>query len=235
MISALDWHPVSNLLLSCSVDRGIIVWENDGKNNFAPQMGVVKEKMANLDASWNMRGDKYCVGSSSGHVYVGKYYADNNFWVAHSVKGKPIHKASVVCVRFDPLSSRAVVSASLDGSVMITSAFYEDVDSISTEGPFGSVSTFGENLHSISSNTWINGLAFSPNSKILSYVTHDCEINFVDVTECGTESKNKPKSEKVLHKGNPHMNCLFIDDQTLIASGFDKIPYIYKLNGAEWK
>ena len=29
VISAMDWHPQTNLLLSCSVDRGIIVWTHD--------------------------------------------------------------------------------------------------------------------------------------------------------------------------------------------------------------
>jgi WD40 repeat protein len=91
-------------------------------------MGVIQEKMANLDASWNKNGDKYCVGSSSGNVYVGRYYADNNFWVAHSISKKPMHKASVVCVKFDSMSGRAVASASLDGSVYITSSYYEDLD-----------------------------------------------------------------------------------------------------------
>ena len=133
-------------------------------------MGVIQEKMANLDASWNKAGNKYCVGSSSGNVYVGRYYADNNFWVAHAITKKPIHKASVVCVRFD-CSGRAVASASLDGSVSIISSYHEDLDQGSTEGPFGSVASFGDTLLSISSATWINGLAFSPNSKILAYVT----------------------------------------------------------------
>tara|TARA_B110000285_G_scaffold220463_1_gene272240 strand:- start:528 stop:932 length:405 start_codon:yes stop_codon:yes gene_type:complete len=134
-------------------------------------MGVNQEKMANLDGVWNTKGDKYAVASSSGNVYVGQYYADNNFWVAHSVTKKPLHKASVVCVRFDPQSGRVVASASLDGSVIITSAYREDLDAGSTAGPFGKVSSFGECLLSISSPVWINGLAFSYDSKVLSYVS----------------------------------------------------------------
>jgi NDP-sugar pyrophosphorylase family protein len=39
----------------------------------------------------------------------------------------------------------------------------------------------------------------------------------------------------VLHKGNPHMNCQFVNNTTLIASGFDKVPFIYKLEGSQWK
>ena len=170
-------------------------------------MGVNQEKMANLDGVWNTKGDKYAVAASSGNVYVGRYHADNNFWVAHAVTKKSLHKASVVCVRFDPQSGRVVASASLDGSVTITSAYLEDLDKDSTAGPFGNVTAkFGESLMSISSSSWINGLAFSFDSKLLSYVSQDCEINFVDVTECAG-GKSKPKSEKVLHRGNPHMNC----------------------------
>lgn len=118
-ILSLDWHPKTNLLLSASADRGIIVWTMGSDNTeWLPQLGVIKEQRANLDGSWNFRGDKFCVGSSSGKVYVGTFSKDNNFWVAHSVVSKkPIHKASVTCVRFDPGSSRVICSASLDGTV----------------------------------------------------------------------------------------------------------------------
>ena len=46
IISSLDWHPTTNLLLSASTDRGVIVWEqgkNDEKHDFQPQMGMIKE------------------------------------------------------------------------------------------------------------------------------------------------------------------------------------------------
>ena len=114
VIMSLDWHPTTNLILSASADRGVIVW--DPKNNFTPQMGMIKEMKANLDASWNTRGDKFCVGSSSGHIYIGTFSEANNFWVAHPLSKKGVHKASVVSVKFDSLSSRVVASASLDGT-----------------------------------------------------------------------------------------------------------------------
>jgi WD40 repeat protein len=76
VIMSLDWHPTTNLLLSASADRGVIVWNQEGQSaNFTPQMGMIKEMKANLDASWNTRGDKFCVGSSSGFVYIGTYSA----------------------------------------------------------------------------------------------------------------------------------------------------------------
>jgi len=42
VITALKWHPVTDLLISASADRGVIVWKQEGKD-FQPQMGMVKE------------------------------------------------------------------------------------------------------------------------------------------------------------------------------------------------
>lgn len=38
-----------------------------------------------------------------------------------------------------------------------------------------------------------------------------------------------------MHNGNPHLSCMFLNEETLIASGFDKIPYMYKKEGGAWK
>ena len=111
-----------------------------------PNLCAVKELKSNLFASWNARGDKFCVGGSSGHVFVGSYNVELNFWVAQSQTeepplGKPLHKASVNTVRFDPGSGRVVASASCDGSVIITSSYNPDLDEgdSSAYGPFASV------------------------------------------------------------------------------------------------
>ena len=125
MITSLEWHPTTGLLLSASADRGVIVWKQEG-TDFLPQLGMIKEQRANLDSAWNSRGDKFAIASSSGCVYVGTYFEENNFWVAHTVSkasNKPIHKASAICANFDPLSSRVVLSSSLDGTVQITTCY----------------------------------------------------------------------------------------------------------------
>jgi len=38
-----------------------------------------------------------------------------------------------------------------------------------------------------------------------------------------------------MHNGNPHLHCNFLDDENLVATGFDKVPYIYKKQGATWQ
>lgn len=85
-------------------------------------------------------------------------------------------------------------------------------------------------------NGWVNHVAFTPDATTICYISHDCELNFADVSEAGGDKKTKPKtSVKVLHTGNPHLSCTFLDDNTLVATGFDKVPFIYKKEGTDWK
>ena len=73
-VTALEWNPKDpNLLLSVSADRATIVWKKQPDENYLPQMGIIPEKRANMCANWNMRGDKFIVGTSSGNLYVSTY------------------------------------------------------------------------------------------------------------------------------------------------------------------
>jgi WD40 repeat protein len=76
-VSSLDWNPTTGLLLSASTDRGVIVWqESKDINGMRPQLAVIKETKSNIDASWNSLGNKFCVGASSGNVFIGSYDSD---------------------------------------------------------------------------------------------------------------------------------------------------------------
>ena len=175
-MNSLEWHPVTGNLLSSSTDRGIIVWSRNAQhgNKLMPNLCAVKELKSNLFASWNGRGDKFCVGGSSGHVFVGAYNDQLNFWVALSQTeepplGKPLHKASVLCTRFDPGSGRVVASASADGTVLITSAFNEVLDTDGS-GPFAGVTAeAGTVLFRMKSSVWNNTLSFSPSGATLAF------------------------------------------------------------------
>jgi len=73
-LESLDWNPVSGLLLSSSTDRGVIVWEESKEvGGLKPQLAVVKETKANIDAAWNHKGNKFVVGAASGHVFIGTF------------------------------------------------------------------------------------------------------------------------------------------------------------------
>ena len=228
-------------MLSSSADRGIIVWNwsQNAQNKLLPTLCAVKELKANLDAAWNHRGDKYCIGASSGHVFMGTYNTDLQFWVAISQTeepplGKPLHKDSVTSVRFDPGSGRVIASASCDGKVLVTSAFDEQLDKDGS-GPFAGVTDeSGEILFTFKSNCWNNTLAFSQSGSTLAFASHDCEMHFVEFTAEIVASKSKPSSKKVSYKGQPILNGCFVKEDTYIGCGFDNCPLIFKKEGDKW-
>ena len=139
-----------------------------------PSLCNIKELKSNLDAAWNTEGNKFCVGASSGHVFVGSYDSDVQFWVATSLTGdpafsKPLHKASVMSVRFDPGSSRVVASASADGIVQISSCFDAETATPGT-GPFAEVELeYGTKIFQFNSKCWNNTLSFNQSGEWLAF------------------------------------------------------------------
>lgn len=198
-------------------------------------MCAVKELKSNLFASWNHRGDKFCVGGSSGHVFIATFNDQLNFWLAASQTeepplGKPLHKASVTCVRFDPGSGRAVASCSADGTVVIASA-YNEIDTDGS-GPFAGVTDeAGTPIFKFKTNVWNNTLAFSPSGNSLAFASHNCEMHFMDFTADGVNSKTKPATKRVVYSGNPILTGMFISENTYIGCGFDNAPLIFKRQG----
>lgn len=80
-----------------------------------------------------------------------------------------MHKASVICVRFDPLSSRVVASASADGFVYISTAYEASLDT-SGSGPFANIQNDDvEILYKFNTNSWNNVLSFSPDAATLVF------------------------------------------------------------------
>jgi WD40 repeat protein len=101
-------------------------------------------------------------------------------------------------------------------------------DGAEGKGPFGKVTSFGETLMSFTVIGWVNTVQFSPDATTLAYATHDCEVNFVDV------SGAKEKPDKVLFKGNPFLTGHFVNSTTFIACGYDKAPFLFKKTGSSW-
>ena len=115
----------------------------------------------------------------------------------------------------DPQSSRVCASASTDGKCYITSCYVKGVDTDSN-GPFGSVTSFGEKLISLSAVGWINCVTFSPSATTLCFASHDGELNFADVTKAALKEKSKP--DKVFYKGNPFLSGVFLNESKNILN-----------------
>jgi len=38
-----------------------------------------------------------------------------------------------------------------------------------------------------------------------------------------------------MHTGNPHLHCMFVAEDKVVATGFDKVPYMYENKGGKWE
>lgn len=235
LVTALDWHPKTNLLLSCSSDRGIIVWKEDKSQKYMPQLCNIKELKANTDASWSPRGDKFVVGAASGMVFVGTYNDAVGLWIAVSqTDSKSLHDSPVTCVRFDPLAGRVVVSASTDGVVYVTSSYLEDLDGNGAgEGVWGKV-VDTEVLFKLKCSEWVNTVSFSPSGSCIAFATHDSIMHFFDITEKNALERSKPSGEKFSYKGAPLLTGCFISEDAYVGSGYDKTPILFQRKNGKW-
>ena len=98
LISAIDWHPTSNYIVTCAHDRNAFVWSFDeGEKKWKPSLVILRIERAALDCRWSRDGQKFAVASSAKCVPVCYYESDNNWWVSKMIKK---HKSSVRSPRF---------------------------------------------------------------------------------------------------------------------------------------
>ena len=93
------------------------------------------------------------------------------------------------------------------------------------------MTSWGETLFSFSVIGWANFVAWSPDATVLAYGTHDCELNFADVS---SPSGGKADKQMLLYKGNPFLCGTLLNATTFIGCGYDKVPFLFKKSGSSW-
>ena len=215
------------LILTGSYDRSIFVWKyNEDHNKWLPEFVNMDEKLAILDLKWNAQGTKFVVGTSSKRIFIGYFSVKNNWWTTSEIKKQ--HKSSVLSVEFSP-NGKVIASASLDGTCKILSAVVADVDTEESKLDFGDVEDFGECLVEYKCEFWLNHVTWSPSGSAICYCSHDGTLNFCDLT-----GGQKGKISKYTHKGLPFSKGIFVDDETFLAVGYDKAPFLFKKDGDHW-
>lgn len=96
------------------------------------------------------------------------------------------------------------------------------------------MTSYGDTLLTIHNNGWVNFISWSPSANLLAFATHDCELNFIDVSSAAG-GKSKAKPDKLMLKINPLLSGIFIEEDKFIGAGFDKVPYLFSGSGADWK
>ena len=87
-VSAVDWHPITEKIVSASHDKSIFVYTfNASSNGYIEEPVNFNQNKAILDVKWNLRGDKF-VCSTSITAGVGYFNKENNWWEVKTIKCK---------------------------------------------------------------------------------------------------------------------------------------------------
>lgn len=133
IVSTLDWHPLTNKIISGSYDKNLYVWSyNESRNEWAPTLVTFKQKLSILSVRWNKHGDKFVAATTTNKLTVGYYEESLNWWKGEDIKA---HKSAITSVCFSP-DGMAVLSGSTDLKVMLHSVYLEELDKNKTPNDF---------------------------------------------------------------------------------------------------
>lgn len=234
-VTAIDWSPVHNKIVTCSHDRNAFVWTLKN-NEWKPSLSILRINRAALCVKWSPDGKKFAVASGANVVPVCHYEEQNDWWVSKMVKK---HKSSVLWLAWHP-DSHLLATASSDFRCRVFSVYIPDVDGPGRDsvicGNTGQTS-FGEVLAEYdSSNGWVEGCAWSPNGHTLAYVGHDSSVTFNQY-----DAKNPKADPHVITLKENHLPStvvLFLSDSVAVTAGHDFKCHFFQWPGAmkgDWK
>ncbi|OMJ70800.1 hypothetical protein SteCoe_31149 [Stentor coeruleus] len=220
LVSAVDWHPITNRIISSSHDRNVVVWEFN--EIWKPTLVNFYQTRGVLDASWSLRGDKFVVGTGSKNIGVGHWSESLGLWNTRRIKN---FTSSVTCVRFDE-SGHVIAAGSTDGTCKVISTFMEELDaSVPSNYRFSSVKSFGDTLYTLTTGAWVNSVSWSPDSNWLCVAAHNNSVFFTNIS--GSEQKKTWNSK-------PFMSVQFLNENKVVAGGFDYRNIVFEKSGENW-
>ena len=125
MITGLDWCPVTNKIITCSMDRNAYVWVTDGKEKWKPTLAALRISKGATCVTWNSDGTKFAAGSSNGAIVVGHFEAENDWWLCKHLKMSI--ENTITSISWHP-NGIDLLAGSIDGTVLIASGYIKSVD-----------------------------------------------------------------------------------------------------------
>jgi len=223
VITGIDWAPNTNRIVTCSQDRNAYVWTwNAQESLWKPVLVILRINRAATAVKWSPSETKFAVASGAKTISICYFEEDNDWWVSKHIK-KQI-KSTVLCVAWHP-GNIFLAAGSSDFKVRVFAAQVKGIDK-KPQGatPFKLSNTFGECLAEFDSNSaWVHSIGFSPSGTTLAFVSHDSSVTFID---CSGSDDNKPM-QVIKGAHLPLKTLLFIDDNRLVAAGYDCNPFLY--------
>ena len=236
LVCALDWHPVTNQLVSCSHDRNAYVWTPEAFRpqgmEFKPNLCILNNDRAALCVKWSPNGKKFAVGTGNRQVVVCCYDDVENWWVP---KTKRVHKSSVLSLAWNP-DNLTLATCGTDGRVAVCSGYIKEVDGSANAPPRQPGTKRGKEKNVLdlllTKGAWVNDVAWSPSGDILCFVGHDSSIFFVYYRHM--DESGMPAFQKLTLSDLPFRQVLFVSERSVIAGGDDCTPFVFVYDGSQW-
>eukprot|EP00828_Plagiopyla_frontata_P041679 TRINITY_DN6018_c0_g1_i2.p1 TRINITY_DN6018_c0_g1~~TRINITY_DN6018_c0_g1_i2.p1 ORF type:complete len:419 (+),score=78.66 TRINITY_DN6018_c0_g1_i2:83-1339(+) len=225
-ISALDWS-TQDCIITGAYDRNVMVWSYEKESKqWKPSLVVIQQnKSAILDVSWDKAGRKFAIGTGGHKMFIAQYEQTNNWWIGEKCAEK-LH-SSILSVAMHP-SGMVVAVGCADQQFCIVTCYQSDFDAkLQVQGPFADVKTFGTKIFQKENlGGWVNSVVFSESGNSFAFAVHNQDLYAGQISADGKQFPIvQVKCEQL-----PFTSLAFINDQELIATGFDYYPHVFEFN-----
>ncbi|MEN2496013.1 MAG: protein 2 3 complex subunit [Marteilia pararefringens] len=203
-VKCLDWSKKGNKILSCSTDMNCYVWEESSKNQWNKVMVQGILRFSASICRWSP-DEKYLVlGSVSGNLCICSYVPQYNWWAAKKFKDQT---SAIMDIKWSPNSEYFAIACA--------DRFFKLFKVSSAPKPiFSLVSPY---------YGFTTSVAFNASGNLIASVSQDSSITIYDISK----DAEKPSHKTTLLDTACMTAIAFIDDKTIIASGFNQQFYCY--------
>lgn len=241
LVSGIDWHPVTDKIVTCSHDRNAFVWALDAKTDeWKATVVIAGLDRAALSVKWSPEGNKFAIGSSNKNVSLCFFDAAGNWYinqVCKKEKAKSTAKSSIVSLAWHP-NNQVLAVGSTDYRCRVLFAYVEAADK---GGP--SAAPFVADASSLESGevlaewemtkAWVNDAQWSPSGAQLAFIGHDGLLHVTDMAAAARGSEAAVSSLKT--SGLPGAALLWVSETALIVGGHNANPDVFAKEGGAWK
>lgn len=226
-ITALKWS-TKNELLSASADNNsfVITFNQTTKKWKGSLVNISGSGLRALSTcDWSNNGERFAIGSGTGDVHIGYFDKDNNQWDTIPIKTS---SNTVLCVKFHPTKLLLACTDVSEQFVLINTDI-QNIHKYKTTKENSDVLDMSANEY-VSLKGWGNFVAWSPSGKTLTVAVHNSTFIRIELNDKGEITK---KSMTVSHN-LPVLHLFYTDENTIIASGYDRISMLYKCEEGKW-
>lgn len=228
VVCGIDWHPITNKIVTCSHDVNAFVWTYDTREGiWTPSLSILRINRAALKVKWSPDGAKFAVATGSKIVPVCYYDRQNDWWISRT-KGKKLHNSSIVDVSWHP-NSQIIATAGCDFRCKVISAYMPEVDPSPIDPSFCRMEEFGfGKLITIfkSAKSWVESVSWAPSGNALVFCAHDSTIHIASFPN------GKPFVQTLTLNKLPYTSVLFMTDTSFVAAGYDFKPDIFQVDSS---